>query len=66
MAYNTMKKLITNANVKYEQGSWDAEQYEAYKESQQRKLDVFFAAGRITEPQYEELTHLWVSTDPEG
>ena len=63
MAYTTMKKLIVNANAKLEQGSWSAEEFEAYKEAQQKKLDVFYANGRLTESQYEELTHMWADTD---
>ena len=55
-----MKKLIKNANARYESGEWDQEAYEAYKEAQSNKLDVFFAAGRLTEGQYEELVGLWV------
>ena len=60
MAYSTMKKLIRNANARFESGEWDQEAYEAYKEAQGNKLDVFFAAGRLTEGQYEELAGLWV------
>ena len=63
MAYTTMKKLIENTVAKYERGSMTREEYEAYRESTQRKLDVFFANGRLTEEQYEELTHLWVEVE---
>ena len=60
MAYITMKKLIANAVAKYQAGEWDEETYLTYKEAQQKKLDVFFANGRLTEAQYEELTAAWV------
>ncbi len=60
MAYNTMKKLIMNANAKKETGVWGEEDYDAYRESTQSKIDVFYAAGRLTKAQYEELTNLWV------
>ena len=60
MIYTTMKKLILNANAKVQSGAWSAEEYEEYKASQQNKLDIFFAKGRLTEAQYEELTDLWL------
>ena len=60
MIYTTMKKLILNANAKVQSGDWSDEEYEEYKASQQNKLDVFFAKGRLTEAQYEELTDLWL------
>ena len=63
MAYSTMKKLISNANAKYQNEAWTAEEYEAYKASQQNKLDVFYAKGRLTESQYEELTDMWLTTN---
>lgn len=60
ITYNTMKKLILNANAQYKNGFWTEEQYNEYKEVQQNKLDVFYAKGRLTEAQYEELTGLWL------
>ena len=60
MAYTTMKKLINNAVSKYQTGTWTKEEYETYRDSQQRKLDVFYANGRLTENQYEELCNMWV------
>lgn len=60
MTYNTMKKLILNANAQYQSGAWDKIQYTEYKAAQQNKLDVFYAKGRLTESQYEELTDLWI------
>ena len=60
MAYNTMKKLIMNANAKKETGAWTEEEYSAYREDQSRKIDVFFAMGRITEPQYDDLMGMWL------
>ena len=60
MAYTTMKKLIRNANIKNQTGAWSLEQYEIYRETQQKKLDVFFAAGRITEAEYGELSGMWI------
>lgn len=59
MTYNMMKKLILNANAKVIKGTWTTEEFEAYKTAQQKKIDVFYAAGRLTEEQYEELTGLW-------
>ena len=63
MAYKSMKKLILNANAQFQSGAWTAEDYEEYKNIQQNKIDVFFANGRLTQPQYEELTGLWISTN---
>lgn len=60
MAYITMKKLILNANTQYQNGVWSAEEYLVYKATQNNKLDVFFAKGRISESQYDELTGLWI------
>ena len=60
MAYKSMKKLILNANAQFQNGYWTAEEYEEYKDAQQNKIDVFYAKGRITEAQYEELTGLWI------
>ena len=60
MVYVTMKKLIVNANARYEQGSMTKEEYGAYREATLRKLDVFYAAGRLTDAQYEELTGMWL------
>lgn len=60
MTYNTMKKLILNANAQYQSGAWNREQCAEYKAAQQNKLDVFYAKGRLTESQYEELTDLWI------
>lgn len=60
MTYSTMKKLILNANAKVQSGAWSVEEYEIYKLAQQNKLDVFFAKGRLTEAQYNELTDLWL------
>jgi hypothetical protein len=41
-------------------GAWTSEEYEEYKNTQQNKIDVFYANGRLTQTQYEELTGLWV------
>ena len=60
MTYSTMKKLIANANAKYQSGAWTAEEFLVYKAAQQNKLDVFFAKGRLTEAQYGELTDMWI------
>lgn len=60
MTYSMMKKLILNANAKVINGTWTAEEFEAYKTTQQKKIDVFYATGRLTEEQYEELSGLWV------
>ena len=63
MAYNTMKKLIMNANARLRTGEWSWEEYDDYKETQSRKLDVFYAAGRLTDEQYTELISLWVEEE---
>ena len=63
MTYTTMKKLIANANAKYQSGAWTAEEYTEYKATQQNKLDVFYAKGRLTESQYEELTDMWIEVN---
>ena len=60
MAYKSMKKLILNANAQLQSGAWSSEEYEEYKGAQQNKIDVFFANGRLTQAQYEELTGLWI------
>lgn len=60
MTYNTMKKLIANANAQLQSGAWTVEQFNEYKASQQNKLDVFYAKGRLTEVQYEEFTDMWL------
>ena len=63
MIYSSMNKLILNANAKYEMKVWTYEQYVDYKESQQNKIDVFYAKGRLSESQYNELTDMWLDTD---
>ncbi len=59
MIYNTMKKLIVNAIKRYSDGLMGEEEYTSYKESTQRKLDVFYANGRLAESQYDELSGMW-------
>lgn len=61
MTYTTMKKLIANANAKLQSGAWTEVQFLEYKAMQQNKLDVFYAKGRLTESQYEELTDMWLN-----
>ena len=60
MAYKSMRKLILNANAQFQSGAWTSEEYEEYKNAQQNKIDVFYANGRLTQAQYEELTGLWI------
>ena len=55
MAYTSMKKLITNQNIKYMNGNVDAESYNMWKITTMNKLDVFLTGDRITQVQYEEL-----------
>lgn len=55
MAYTSMKKLITNQNIKYMNGTVDAESYNMWKITTMNKLDVFLTGDRITQVQYEEL-----------
>ena len=50
-----MEKLITNQNIKYKNGTVDAESYNMWKITTMNKLDVFLAGDRITLAQYEEL-----------
>lgn len=54
-----MKKLILNANAQLENGTWTQDEYNEYKAAQQNKIDVFYANGRLTQEQYEELTGMW-------
>ena len=63
MIYSTVKKLIKNANAQYQAGVWTIDEYIGYKNTQQNKLDVFFAKGRLTQLQYEELTGMWLSVN---
>jgi hypothetical protein len=49
MTYKLSKRLITQYKV-----NGQTEKLEAYKD----KLDVFFAAGRLTEAEYKELLEL--------
>ena len=65
MTFKTMEKLITNANVKLQAGEWSVEEYEIYKASQQNKIDVFYAKGRLTTAQYETLTDMWLVPNEE-
>lgn len=58
MAYSSMKKLITNQNIKYNKGMVDADSYNMWKSSTMNKLDVFLACDRISQVQYEELKEL--------
>lgn len=55
MAYSSMKKLIANQNIKYGNGTVDADSYNMWKSSTMNKLDVFLSCDRITQTQYEEL-----------
>ena len=55
MAYTSMEKLITNQNIKYMNGTVDAESYNMWKITTMNKLDVFLTGDRITQVQYEEL-----------
>lgn len=56
MAYISMKKLITNQNNKYNARMVTTEDYNAWKEVTQNKLDVFLTCNRLSAAQYEELT----------
>ena len=58
MAYNVMKKLITNENLKLKKGVTTESEYENFKKSTGKKLDVFLTCDRITEEQYAELIGL--------
>lgn len=65
MTYKTMKKLILNANAQFQGGNWTQDEYKEYQSTQQNKIDVFYAKGRLTEAQYEELTGLWIPENEE-
>ena len=58
MAYTTMKKLIANQNIKYNNEVISDDSYRLWKASTLNKLDVFLACDRITQEQYEELNNL--------
>lgn len=58
--YNVMKKLILNDNNKYENGNITKDEYVALKEEHQSKLDVFYACGRISKTQYDDLRDLFL------
>lgn len=60
MAYTSMKKLITNQNIKYKNGSVTKQEYDLWKESTMTKLDVFLACNRVTVEQYEELVNMFL------
>lgn len=63
MAYEAMKKLITNENSKYTNEAVTKEAYDLWAKGAKNKLDVFFACDRITLSQYEELTRMLITTD---
>lgn len=66
MAYEAMKKIITNENRKYSDSGVSAEEYELWSKNAKNKLDVFFACDRITLAQYEELTRLLITVTAEA
>ena len=59
MMYTTMKRLTENANARLASGEWTKEQYDAYRASQEKKLETFYGNGGLTEHQYDELVDLW-------
>lgn len=63
MAYISMKKLIKNLNIKYNNGNLDAENYANYKENYMNKLDVFLSCNRLTSNQYKELVEMFIEID---
>lgn len=66
MAYEAMKKIITNENKKYSERIISTEEYALWSKNAKNKLDVFFACDRITLAQYEELTKLLISVTEGG
>lgn len=55
MAYTTMKKLIQNENIKFENGTVTEEEYKIWRTGTEKKLDTFLSLDRISISQYEEL-----------
>ena len=62
MLYTSIKKVINSENTKYTSGITTAEEYNLWKESMQKKLDVFLLCNRITQTQYEEFTGMFINT----
>ena len=58
--YDSLVKLINNANAKYEAGTMTAESYEQFKASTIKKMDMFVVMDRISTEQYEELNGMFI------
>lgn len=54
-AYSTMKRLIANLNQKHDSGRISDEAYTATAATYMTRIDVFFAMGRISDAEYQEL-----------
>ncbi len=54
-AYTTMKRLIDALNRKYESGRIGEDAYTATAATYMTRIDVFFAMGRISDAEYQEL-----------
>lgn len=54
-AYTTMKKLIDTQNRKYENGRIDEGVYTVTAETYKKRIDVFYANGRLSDEEYSEL-----------
>ena len=54
-AYTTMKKLIDTLSRKYESGRIDEGAYAVTAETYKKRIDVFYANGRLSDEEYSEL-----------
>lgn len=63
--YESLKKLINNANAKYKAGTMTAEECKQFKVSTIKKMDMFVVMDRITTEQYEELSNMFTDGEAE-
>lgn len=61
--YGSLKKLINNANVKFNAGTMTAAAYEQFKVNTVKKMDMFVVMDRLSTDQYEELANMIVSAE---
>ena len=54
-AYTTMKKLIDTLNKKYESARISEAAYTVTAETYKKRMDVFYANGRLSDEEYSEL-----------
>lgn len=60
MLYQSLKKVIDNANEQYNAGTMSAEEYTQFKTSTIKKMDMFVVMDRISTTQYEELNGMFL------